>query len=72
MRGNIRAGISEMDAKINFFAKFTSAFIDLFGGQKSRFLDFFIVMLELLKKCLSIVLGLIWPTFCCIFSSKVS
>ena len=32
-------------------------------GQKSRFLDFFKVVLELFRKCLGIVFGLKMPTF---------
>ena len=41
-----------------------------FGGQKSRFLDFFKVVLELFRKCLGIVFGLKRPTFGGILSSK--
>ena len=41
-----------------------------FGGQKSRFMDFFKVVLELFRKCLGIVFGLKMPTFWSIFSLK--
>ena len=43
---------------------------DHFGGQKSRFLDFFKVVLELFKKCLGIVFVLKRPTFGFIYTSK--
>ena len=43
---------------------------DHFVGQKSCFLDFFEVVLELFRKFLSIVFGPKRPTFGCIFSSK--
>ena len=43
---------------------------DRFAGQKSRFLDFLKVGLELFRSYLGIVLGLKWPTFMCIYSSK--
>ena len=42
-----------------------------FGGQKSRFLDFFKVVLESFRKFLSIFFGIKIPTFGCNFSSKV-
>ena len=41
-----------------------------FGGRKSRFLDFFEVILELFRKCLGIVFDLERPSFGGIFSSK--
>merc|ERR1711923_307945 len=43
---------------------------DHFGVQKSRFLDFLKVVLELFRSYFGIVLGLKWPTFRCIYSSK--
>ena len=45
---------------------------DYFGGQKSRFIDFFKVVLELgrSRKCYSIVPGLRVPDYDCIFISK--
>ena len=41
-----------------------------FGGQKSRFLDFLKVVLEMLRSWLGIIFGFKRPTFMCIFSSK--
>ena len=43
-----------------------------FWGQKSRSLDFFKVVLEYVRKFLSIAFGLKRPTFGCNFSSKGS
>ena len=43
---------------------------DHFGGQKSRFLDFLKVVLELFRSCLGIIFGLKRSTFRCIFSLK--
>ena len=43
---------------------------DDFGGQKSRFLDFLKVVLEMFRSYLSIISGLIRPIFMCIFSFK--
>ena len=43
---------------------------DHFGGQKSRFLDFFKVVLELFRKCLGIVFGLKRPTFI-LFANRI-
>ena len=42
---------------------------DNFGGQKSRFLDFFKVVLNLFGKCLGFIFGLKKPISECIFSS---
>ena len=57
-------------SKICSFWHFWGAIFDQFGGRKSRFLDFFKVVLELFRKCLGIVFDLKRPTFECIFSSK--
>ena len=43
---------------------------DHFGGQKSRFLDFLKVVLEMFRSCLDIIFGLKSLTFKCIISSK--
>ena len=43
---------------------------DHFQGQKTRFLGFFKVGLELFRSCLSIVFGPKIPNFRCIFRSK--
>ena len=43
---------------------------DHFQGQKSRFLGFLKVVLEMFRSCLGIIFGLKMPTFSCIFSSK--
>ena len=46
------------------------SFLTILGGQESRFLDFFKVVLELFKKCLGIVFDDKMSIFGCIFSSK--
>ena len=63
--------------KCNFSSKDLDQFLarqegnfDHFQGQKTRFLDFLKVGLELFRSYLGIVLGLKRPTFRCIFSSK--
>ena len=43
---------------------------DHFGGQKSRFLDFLKVFLELFRSCLGIIFGFRKRTFKYIFSSR--
>ena len=43
---------------------------DHFQGQKSRFLGFLKVVLEMFRSCLGIIFGLKRPTFMCLFSSK--
>ena len=43
---------------------------DHFQGQKTRFLDFLKVVLEMFRSCLGIIFGLKRLTFGCIFSSK--
>ena len=45
-------------------------FWPFFWGPKSRFQNFFKVVLEMFRKCLSFVFGLKGPTFGCILSSK--
>ena len=45
-------------------------YFDHFGGPKSRFFDFFKVVLEMLRSWLSIIFGFKRPTFMYIFSSK--
>ena len=57
-------------SKICSFWHFWGVIFDHFGGRKSRFLDFFKVVLELFRKCLGIVFDLKRPTFGGIFSSK--
>ena len=49
---------------------FERVILDNFGGQKSRILDFFKVVLELFRKCAGIVFGFKRPTLGCIFSLK--
>ena len=44
--------------------------LDHFGGQKSRFLDFLKVVLEMLRSWLGIIFGFKRLTFMCIFSLK--
>ena len=46
------------ESKIWSFWPIWGVIFDYFGGQKSRFLDFFKVVLELFKKCLGIVFDL--------------
>ena len=50
--------------------QFWGVIFDNFGGRKSRYLDFFKVVLELFRKCLGIVFGFVGPTFGCIFTFK--
>ena len=57
-------------SKLCSFWRFSRVVFDHFWGQKSRFLDFLKVLLELFMKCLGIIFGLKRPTFGCIFSSK--
>ena len=57
-------------SKICSYWPFWGVIFDNFGGQKSRFLHFFILVLESFRKFLSIVFGLKRSTFECIFSSK--
>ena len=52
------------------FGRFEGSFFGNFGDRKSRFLDFFKVVWELLRMCLGFVLSLKGPTFGCIFISK--
>jgi len=59
-----------MDYKIDTFCQFDIRDLAILGGLKSRFLDFFKVLLELFRKFLGIVFDLKRPTFGCIFSSK--
>ena len=42
-----------------------------FGGRKSRFLDFFKVVWELIRKCLDIIFGLKRPTLCEFSAPKI-
>ena len=51
------------------FWRFLCVFFDNFGGRKSRFLDFFKVLLEFFREGLGIILRLKTPTIGCIFSS---
>ena len=55
--------------KFVHFGRFEGSFLTILG-VKSRFLDFFKIVLDLFGKCLSIVFGLKVPTFGCILSSK--
>ena len=59
-----------MTPKICSFWPLSGVIFDNFGGQKSRFVDFFKVFLESFRKFLSIVFGLKRPTFGCIFRPK--
>ena len=58
------------ESKIWSFWPIWGVIFDHFGGQKSRFLDFFKVVLKLFRKCLGIVFGIKRRTFACSFSSK--
>ena len=49
---------------------FDRVIFDNYGAQKSLFLDFFKVVLDLFKKCLGFVFGLKGPTLGCILSFK--
>ena len=60
--------IEFFDQKFAHFGSFKGSFLAILG-QKSRFLDFFKVVLELFKKCLCIVFVLKRPTFGCIYTS---
>ena len=59
-----------MTPKICSFWQFLGVIFDRFRAQKSRFLDFFKVVLESFRTFLSIVFGLKRPTFGCIFRPK--
>ena len=62
-----------MTSKIKIFGQNLALWeghFDHFQGQKTRFLDFLKVVLEMFRSYLGIVLGLKRPTFSCIFSSK--
>ena len=57
-------------SKICSFLPILGIIFDHLGCQKSRFLDFFKVVLELFEKFLSFVFGLKKPTFDCMLSYK--
>ena len=62
-----------LTSKIKFFCQKLALWeghFDHFGAQKSRFLDFLKVVLEMFRSCLGIIFGLKRPNFRCIFSSK--
>ena len=62
-----------MTSKIKIFGQKLALWeghFDHFGGQKSCFLDFLKVALEMLRSWLCIIIGFKRPTFMCIFSSK--
>ena len=55
--------------KSTLFARLTPVF-GRFGVRKSRFLDFFKVVMELFRKSWGIVFDLNMPTFGCTFNTK--
>ena len=62
-----------MTSKIKIFGQNLALWeghFDHFQGQKSRFLGFLKVVLEMFRSCLGIIFGLKMLTFSCIFSSK--
>ena len=62
-----------MTSKIKIFGQNLALWeghFDHFQGQKSRFLGFLKVVLEMFRSCLGIIFGLKMPTFSYIFSSK--
>ena len=63
-----RARRAKMDPKINTFGQVDIRVLALFGGRKSRFLDFLKVVFEFFRKYLGIVFELKRPTFGCIFN----
>ena len=68
-----RARRAKIDPKIGTFCRIgirDLAILGHFGGQKSRILAIFKVVLELFKKYLGIVFRLRRPIFKCIVSSK--
>ena len=59
-----------IESKFGLFWRFLVVIFGNFWGGKSRFLDFFKVVLELFMKCLGIIFELKRPTFWGIFSSQ--
>ena len=59
---------ADFQSKYNPLLTSERIILDHFGGRKNRFLEFFKVVLEFFRKCLSIVLGLNRTTFDFVFS----
>ena len=58
--------LSRFDSLLMHIWDLSRSFLAILGGRKSRFFDFFKVVLEF-RKCLGIVFGLVGPTFGCFF-----
>ena len=65
-------GNRDFRSKICSFWPIWGVIFGHFGGQKSRFLDFFKVVLDLFRKCLGIVFGFLGPTFACSFTWSIN